>query len=112
MVESYISHGFINENVENAGISHLLEHMVTEGWKKCTEKGCSDYWKKKGVLTNASTGQTTVQYYMHGLEQYSMDMLDYIVSISINPEITKSRIDKEKKAVQNELMIHAAHPCK
>ena len=110
MVESYISSGFINENIENAGISHLLEHVVTEGWKKCGDAGCQAYWKKRGVLTNASTGQTTVQYYMHGLEQYSMSMLDYIVSISINPEITKSRIDKEKKAVQNELMIHAAHP--
>ena len=31
MVESYISSGFINENNENAGISHLLEHVVTEG---------------------------------------------------------------------------------
>ena len=26
--------------------------------------------------------QTTVQYYMHGLEEYSMKMLDYIISIS------------------------------
>ena len=110
MIESYISSGFINESTENAGISHLLEHVVTEGWKKCGRKGCQSYWKKRGVLTNASTGQTTVQYYMHGLEQYTMDMLDYIVSISINPEITKARIDKEKNAVQNELMIHAAHP--
>ena len=40
MVESYISSGFINENIENAGISHLLEHVVTEGWKKCGENGC------------------------------------------------------------------------
>ncbi len=110
MIESYISSGFINENFENAGISHLLEHVVTEGWKKCGKKGCQAYWKKKGVLTNASTGQTTIQYYMHGLEQYTMEMIDYIVSISIDPIITKSRMDKEKKAVQNELMIHAAHP--
>jgi len=110
MVESYISSGFINENIENAGISHLLEHVVTEGWKKCGENGCQAYWKKKGVLTNASTGQTTVQYYMHGLKEYTYDMLDYITSISINPEITQSRMDKEIKAVQNELMIHAAHP--
>ena len=62
-VVSYISHGFINETKENTGISHLLEHMVKEGWNKCSEKGCSDYWKKKGVLTNASTGQTNVKYY-------------------------------------------------
>ena len=110
MVESYISSGFINENIENAGISHLLEHVVTEGWKKCGKKGCQAYWKKKGVLTNASTGQTTIQYYMHGLKEYAIEMIDYIVSISINPEITKSRMDKEIKAVHNELMIHAAHP--
>ena len=31
MVESYVSNGFINEHFENAGISHLLEHVVTEG---------------------------------------------------------------------------------
>ena len=99
MVESYISSGFINENNENAGISHLLEHVVTEGWKKCGKSGCQAYWKKKGVLTNASTGQTTIQYYMHGLKEYAYDMIDYIVSISIDPEITKSRMDKEIKAV-------------
>jgi predicted Zn-dependent peptidase len=110
MIESFISSGFINENKENAGISHLLEHIVTEGWKKCGKEGCSSYWKKRGVLTNASTGQTTIQYYMHGLKQFSLEMLDYIISISINPEITTSRIKKEISAVQNELMIHAGNP--
>ena len=30
MIESYISSGCINETKENAGISHLLEHVVTE----------------------------------------------------------------------------------
>ena len=47
MVESYVSNGFINENFENAGISHLLEHVITEGWKKCGKNGCTNYWKKK-----------------------------------------------------------------
>ena len=90
-------------------ISHLLEHVVTEGWDKCGKESCQSYWKKKGVITNASTGQTTVQYYMHGLEQYSMKMIDYIVSISIDPIITANRIQKEKIAVKNELMIHDSH---
>ena len=107
-VVSYISHGFINETKENTGISHLLEHIVTEGWNKCSKKGCSDYWKKKGVLTNASTGQTNVKYYMLGLSKYSKEIIDYIISISLNPILTTSRMVKEKKAVQNELMIHAA----
>ena len=109
MVESYISSGCINETKENAGISHLLEHVVTEGWDKCGKEGCQSYWKKKGVITNASTGQTTVQYYMHGLEEYSMKMIDYIISISIDPIITAKRIQKEKIAVKNELMMHDSH---
>ena len=110
MIESFISSGFINENKDNAGISHLLEHLVCDGWKKCGSKGCQAYWKKRGVLTNASTGQTTIQYYMHGLKQFSLEMLDYIVSISVHPELSNSRMNKEIKAVQNELMIHANNP--
>lgn len=110
MVQSFISNGFINEDKENAGISHLLEHVVTEGWKRCGKKGCTDYWKKRGVFTNASTGQTNLEYYMNGLEKYSKEMIDYITSISINPVITKYIMDKEKKAVQNELMINSSHP--
>ena len=88
MVEAYISNGFIHENKENAGITHLLEHIITESWKKCGSKGCTNYWKKKGVLTNASTGQTNTQYYMHGLSEYTDEMVDYITSICTFPIIT------------------------
>ena len=84
MVESYISSGFINENIENAGISHLFD-VLLPGWKKCG-KGMPTL-EEKEVLTSASTGQTTIQYYMHGLKEYAIEMIDYIVSISINHKI-------------------------
>ena len=45
---------------------------------------------------------------MLGLSKYSKEIIDYIISISLNPILTTSRMVKEKKAVQNELMIHAA----
>ena len=47
MVQSYVSNGFINENADNAGISHLLEHVVTEGWKKCGKKRLYRLLEKK-----------------------------------------------------------------
>ena len=110
MVEAYISNGFIHETKENAGITHLLEHIITESWKKCGTKGCTNYWKKKGVLTNASTGQTNTQYYMHGLAEYTNEMVDYITSICTFPIITSARTKKEKKAVHNELLMHQTYP--
>lgn len=105
LVESYINNGAVDENRENLGISHLLEHICTDGWGKC-RNNCSEFWKKRGVVLNASTGQTYVNYFIKGLPKYMEDMIDYIVSISTNPIINKNRIKKEKKAVTNELLIH------
>jgi predicted Zn-dependent peptidase len=109
LVEAYINNGSIFETRENAGISHLLEHIVTEGWKKCGGP-CSQYWSKRGVTTNASTGQTFVNYYMHGLEKYSDDMMEYIAGIAMKPIMTQKRICKEKKAVRNELLMNKTFP--
>ena len=105
VVESYINNGAVDENRENLGISHLLEHICTDGWGKC-RNNCSEFWKKRGVVLNASTGQTYVNYFIKGLPKYMDDMINYIVSISTNPIINKNRIKKEKKAVTNELLIH------
>ena len=105
LVESYINNGAVDENRENLGISHLLEHICTDGWSKC-RNNCSEFWKKRGVILNASTGQTYVNYFIKGLPKYMYDMIDYIVSISTNPIVNKNRIKKEKKAVTNELLIH------
>ena len=63
LVESYINNGAVDENRENLGISHLLEHIYTDGWGKC-RNNCSEFWKKRGVVLNASTGQTYVNYFI------------------------------------------------
>lgn len=109
LVESYINNGNVDEEHDNMGISHLLEHVCTDSWKKCG-KNCTDLWKKRGAVMNASTGQTYVNYYIHGLNQYCFELLDYIVSISTNPVVTKKTTEKEKAAVVNELLIHTTHP--
>jgi predicted Zn-dependent peptidase len=105
LVESYINNGAVDEKLENLGISHLLEHTCTDGWSDC-RNNCSEYWKKRGVVLNASTGQTYVNYFIKGLPKYLEEMINYIISISTAPIVNKNRIKKEKKAVTNELMIH------
>ena len=98
LVESYINNGAVDESEENLGISHLLEHICTDGWGRCKES-CSDFWKKRGAVLNASTGQTYVNYFIKGLPEYLKEMVDYIVSISTTPIINGTRIKKEKKAI-------------
>ena len=109
MIESYINNGYIDEDMNNAGISHLLEHVAFDGWDRC-KKSCNDFWKKRGVVTNASTGQTSVNYYIYGLKEYTNDMLDYIISVSCDPIISEKRLNQEKIAVFNEMQIYASNP--
>jgi predicted Zn-dependent peptidase len=86
-----------------------LEHIITDAWKRCNNN-CTNYWRKKGIRTNAMTTETDIRYYIIGLEEYTYDMLDYITSICIKPIINKKTFEKEKKAVINELMIHDSNP--
>jgi len=101
-VQSFIISGRMNETSSNSGISHLLEHVLTESWKKCKDD-CAKYWGKKGIITNASTGDTTINYYIEGLEKNYKELIEYIIKITTSPVFNQSRIEIEKKAVREEL---------
>ncbi len=109
MVQCAINNGFINENISTSGVNHLLEHVLTEAWDECGES-CSEYWGHKGVTMNASTEDTTMKYYTEGLETHLRDMIAYIVAITQHPFFEKSTIEKEKKAVINELLTYGDDP--
>ena len=102
-VQSFILSGRMNEGKKDSGISHLLEHVLTESWSKC-KNNCAKYWGNKGIITNASTGDTTINYFVEGLNKYSKEILEYIINITSNPEILPARIQVEKKAVHEELI--------
>jgi predicted Zn-dependent peptidase len=102
-VTAYIGDGFMNETEKTSGMSHLTEHILGEAWQKCVKKGCSTFWKDFGVLTNAETENNMVTYWIEGLSEFGIKMLDYITSIVTNPIITKKRLKKEKEAVTHEL---------
>jgi len=103
-VEAIIGDGFINETRATSGMSHLVEHILLDSWKKCYKNGCSDFWKDYGVMMNAETTNNAVRFYMEGLAEYTPKMIAYIISITTDPKITPKRIEKEKLAVINELL--------
>ena len=39
-VEMYNNNGFISETKKTSGINHLLEHVLTNAWKKCKHYKC------------------------------------------------------------------------
>ena len=105
-INCYIKNGFIYENRNNIGISHFLEHLITNAWKKCNFKQCSIYWNEKGVYYNAHTNLSSVIYTIHGIDKFNSDMLDYMTSIVNNPKIILSNFEIEREAVRSELLSY------
>ena len=106
-VEMVTNNGFVSETKKTSGINHLLEHVLTNAWKKCKQNKCSPYWTTRGVEYNASTSDTLLRYHTFGLKTMSKEMLDYIINITVRPKITQTMIEAEHTAVENELLREA-----
>jgi predicted Zn-dependent peptidase len=109
IVRAVVHSGFIYETKENLGIYHLLEHVLVDAWNRC-KKNCILYWDKRGGLLNASTEETTMNYYVKGLPDTIEDMIEYIASITTNATLYDSVIESEKKAVLSELTNENSNP--
>jgi len=109
-VEGLLFGGNIVEHKNNAGISHLLEHALMEGWEKCKKKHCTFFWEKYGTFSNAHTEDTYLHFWQQGLATHTNIILDYIVSSITNPQFSKKMIDKERHAVRNELNTYLNNP--
>jgi predicted Zn-dependent peptidase len=101
-IEAIIHSGFVHENKHNSGINHLLEHALTDGWKKCTET-CITYWDKHGGLMNASTDNTMMKYYIKGDKKDTPNMVEFIATIATKSLFKQTTLEREKKAVVEEL---------
>ncbi len=109
-INACIKTGSMNETKQDAGIHHLLEHILTESWKPCGKQTCNSYWDKKGVTMNAHTHLSYMNFYVNGLIEDMDEMMNYMVDIITSPFLKKSTLEIEKHAVLNELLILSNNP--
>jgi zinc protease len=108
-IHAYVKTGSMCETQKEAGISHLLEHIITDSWDRC-KGNCNTYWSKKGILSNAQTLTLYTRYYIVGLSKEMDDMINYSASTITNPKFDAKCIDRSKKAVKDELLIKLNSP--
>ena len=102
-VQSYIFSGFIIETKQTLGISHLLEHVLVNAYKHCKYFDCYSYLFNNGLQSNAFTSNNVLKYYISGDKKKLDKMIDYIISIITNPTFDNQLIEREKKAIINEV---------
>ncbi|MFC1801729.1 M16 family metallopeptidase [Nanoarchaeota archaeon] len=110
-VEVLVDVGSNNESLEEAGISHFIEHMVFEGTRKRgSSREIANEIEKIGGELNAYTSNERTCYFARVLNKHFDKALDVISDILQNPLFREEDIEKQRKIILKEVGLVTDEP--
>ncbi|MBO7672421.1 insulinase family protein [bacterium] len=103
IIDTWIKTGSINENDDNNGISHFLEHLFFKGTQKYPVGAFDRILESKGASTNAATSKDYTHYYIKIPSEFFDLALELHSDMLLNPEIPQQELEKERKVVIEEI---------
>lgn len=99
------------ENKKNNGIFHFIEHLYFKGTKNYpSPKILMEAIDDLGGSFNAFTGYEYTGYYIKVLPEYSLNALEILSDIILNPLLPEEEIEKERKVIFEEINLHKDLP--
>lgn len=95
--------GSIYENPKQAGMSHVLEHMLLKRTKQYTKAILIDKLAEIGGIANASTDKDVTTYYIVTTCDNWKRAVDILSSVIKYPEIATSELELEKNVIVEEI---------
>ncbi len=109
-VELCVKTGSLNENSENNGISHFLEHMAFKGTEKRTAFQIAHEIDMIGSYINAYTSKDVTCYYIKSIDKYIEKDLDILSDIIQNSIFDKKELEVERGVILQELAASLDSP--
>lgn len=97
--------GARDESTQNAGISHLIEHMMFKGTKNRTAKQIAYDADKIAGQLNAFTGKEATCYYIKTLSANIDKALDILCDMFLDSIFDKDELKKEKRVICEEMKM-------
>jgi predicted Zn-dependent peptidase len=95
--------GSRDENFQNNGITHFIEHMLFKGTKKRSAKKIAVDIESFGGYLNAFTSKEHTCYYGRGLENHIEKTFDVLSDMIQQPAFKPGEMKKESSVVIDEL---------
>lgn len=106
----WIGTGSRNENPENNGISHFLEHMFFKGTKTRTAREIAESFDSIGGQVNAFTSKEYTCYYAKVLDNHAPFALEVLADMFFNSTFDSEELNKEKNVVNEEIKMYEDTP--
>lgn len=106
----WILTGSRNENIENNGIAHFIEHMLFKGTKKRTAQDIAEAFDSIGGQINAFTAKEYTCFYAKVLDTHKELALEILADMFFNSKFDEEEMEREKKVVYEEIKMYEDTP--
>lgn len=104
----WIGTGSRYETDEQAGLSHLLEHLLFKGSSRYASLEIDQIFDAMGAELNAGTGKETTSVYARVIDEHLTDAFDVMADMVFHPSLTD--IDSEREVILEEIAMYEDDP--
>ena len=104
----WIRSGSRDEPVEEAGISHFLEHLLFKGTDRFSSREIDEVFDAMGAEVNAGTSKETTSVYSRFLDRHLEQAFDVLQDMVLRPAYPD--IDSERQVVIEEIAMYEDEP--
>ncbi|MER3466644.1 MAG: peptidase M16, partial [Armatimonadota bacterium] len=98
------------ESDRQAGVSHLIEHMLFKGTQRRTAEEIAQEIEGRGGHLNAFTSKESTCYYARVLSGDLDTALDVLCDMLLNSLFEPEELEKEKRVIQEEIRKYEDSP--
>ncbi|MDY6856782.1 MAG: pitrilysin family protein [Thermodesulfobacteriota bacterium] len=109
-INVWVNVGSGDETNENAGISHVVEHMLFKGTKKRVPGEMAYEVESSGGEINAFTSFDQTVYHIVIASRFFDLALDALSDAVMYPSLSSSELEKEKEVIMEEIKRGEDHP--
>jgi predicted Zn-dependent peptidase len=106
----WIGTGSSAEDEPEAGLSHLVEHMLFRGTGRYGSLEIDQIFDAMGAELNAGTGKETTSVYSRVLDVHLEQALDVMADMVWRPRFDASELDQEREIVLEEIAMYEDDP--
>ena len=104
----WVRAGSRDESVEQAGISHFLEHLLFKGTDRFSSLEIDEAFDAMGAEVNAGTGKETTSVYSRFLDRHLDRAFDVLQDMVLRPAYPD--VDAERQVVIEEIAMYEDEP--
>ncbi len=104
----WVGTGSRHESEQQAGLSHLLEHLLFKGTAKYESVQIDQIFDAMGAELNAGTGKETTSVFARVIDEHLADAFDVMSDMIFRPSLTD--VDAEREVILEEIAMYEDDP--